>query len=304
MITLGHPIEENVGKVLFLNVDNFPSQLFPLCFWIDNVFCRVSRFLSYNFEQNTFNFLVETNDSIQVVIRLDMETHRDIVSTEHNKIVFNAYFYVPAQTSDYSDNGARWDSIKNKKANQSHYPFARLSHFTEVDILPLIENSGELRPTKSSMSGRNEIKIPFCNLTDIENISYTFDFFPLAMVEKNGGATILWEDDDGGHFNCTIYEVNKKLDAKIDFLVDMRLIVPNHVIDHYKNNEQWWEVLMPHIYRIACNSISLNKKDNIYEVTEQEINGYLPAKGFKLARGDDVMSLESAFHDVDIEDFF
>ena len=304
MVKLGPPIEKNVGKVLFINIDNFPSKLFPLCFWIDNVFCRVSRFLSYDRDQNILNFLVETNDSIQILIRLDMEIHGKIISKEHNKLVFNADFYVPAQTLNYSDNGARWDNIKNKKAKQSSYPFAKLSHFTEAHILPLIENSGKLLPTKSSMSGKNNIKIPFCNLTDIETISYTFDFFPLAMVEKNGGLTVLWEDDDGSHFNCTIYEVNKKLDAKVDFLIDMRLIVPNPVIDHYKSNEQWWEVLMPNIFRIACDSISLKKKNDIYEITEQQINGYLPAKGFKLARGDDVLSLESAFHDIDIDDLF
>jgi len=304
MIVLGPSIEEKHGKVLFIPINNFPSPLFPLCFWIDKTFCRVARLLDFRINQEMFTFLVETNDSIQVFIQLDSESLKNIVSKEHNKLVLNAYFYIPGHTSDYSDNGVKWNNTKNKESKESCYPFARLSHFTETHILPLIENSGKLLPTKSSMSGRNEINIPFCNLTDIETISYTFDFFPLAMVQKDSGTSILWEDDNGAIFNCNIYLVNKKLDTKVDFLVDMRLVVPNPVIDHYKNNEQWWEVLMPNIYRIACDTISLNKKDNIYEVTENEVNGYLLAKGFNLARGDDVLSLEAALHDVDIEKFF
>lgn len=301
VIHLGPAIVEKTGKVLCVSLSGFPSVIFPLCFWVDGVFSRVSRLLSWK-PSKLPKFLVETSDSIQVFLEpLNKNYHGN---KEFNNFVLDAHIIVPSVTSEYSQNGSKWIVRKKNHRNHTAYPYVILSHFTEGSKIPVIESSGECRSSKWALSRTRKIEISFCYLTDLTEIKYSWDFFSIAMIRENYPEMILWETDDGMLVTCEIRKENRELDAKLDFLVDMRLVSPNPVIAHNKNSEEWWEVFMPNIFRIACKSIKLKKNGKFYRVEKNSVNNFIPSKGFSLADGYDPSQLQAMIEDTDVKQFF
>ena len=124
------------------------------------------------------------------------------------------------------------------------------------------------------------------------------------MVRKNYPENLLCETDDGVIIPWTIYKVDKQMDAHVDFKVDLRLVALNPIIHHFKDSEEWWEVFMPRVYRIACKYINLTGTGEPFNVTEDSINGYRICKGFLMAEGSDFNSMQAMFDDSGIEGFF
>jgi len=270
--------------------------VFPLCFWIDDIFCRVARLLSWKPEDKILRQLVETTDGIQVLLEIPMEGKP--YDTTHKKLTVESQIAIPSMTSEQQNNGERWMHKSQNSWFQIPFPYAKLSHYTESSIKPKIESSGSLFGSNWALSGTVKLDLTFCYFTDIENVKYSWNFFALAMTRKDYPEYMVWETDAFHLVKAKVCKVNKKLDDRLNFLVDMRLTLPNPVIEHHKKGEEWWEVFLPNVYRIACSSISLVKDGKFYKVEEYAIKDYKPSQGFLLLSGDNPDNLQNMFDDT------
>jgi hypothetical protein len=298
VITLGPAFVDKKGEVLLVRAKNIQSVYFPICFWVDGYFGRTGRLLSWSWSDK-LRFLIETNDAVQVLIELNDDTKPSNIFG--SVLTYEAQIAISYETSEYNNNGKRWLNHCTKKAQ---YPYCNLFHFTEKSCFDKIEKSKILKPSNWSMSGREEVPIKFCYFTDKKSIKYAWDFFEIAIVRENYPENMFLENDNGLYVPSNIKRVNKELDSRFDFQVDMRLAAFNPIVYHFKTLEEWWEVFMPCIYRIACSSISLQKHGNLCQINKNQVNDYRICNGFYLAQGADVTSMQVMFDDMAIEQFF
>lgn len=296
VIELGPVLVDEKGEVMMMAVTGWRGILFPFCFWIDGIFCRVARLLSWKPDDKILRQLVETTDGIQVLLEIPLSEKP--FDTSYKKWIIKSQIAIPSTTSEYPDNGEKWKRKSKNSWYQTSYPYVKLNHYTESSIKPKIESSGSLLGSSWALSGTVKLDLTFCYFTDLQDVKYAWDFFAIAMTREDYPECMVWETDDLQLVTAKVCKVNKQLDDKLDFLVDMRLTLPNPVIEHHKTGEEWWEVFLPNIYRIACSSMSLVKVGNFYKVEEKVINDYKPSKGFLLLSGDISENLQNMFDDT------
>lgn len=299
MISLFGEKFKETGILQCVKVSNFAPLLAPCFIWLNGRGARVSALLSWSLDEKLHQ-LVEINNGCQILVEYNRSYK--ILDSSENKCSCKAIFIIPERTSERQNNFVLWEEFK-KNSLYTEYPYIYLYHHTEKNKYPLIISSGFLNSSDWNLAGTEKLKITFSNMTDIKEIKNTFDFWPLAMKNKNG-YNVMIQDDYGMVINADIYITNRILNSSLKFKVDTRLLTPCHIIHHQQETGEWWEYYFPNIYRICCSKIKLELVKDYYLVDKEQVKCYKPSRGFIMVSGEDAFLIQMLLYERNIYDFF